>query len=117
MFWQSFASHLTAWRPIRRWTPFPPAFGIKRPVATGILAGHRLAVAAGALFDSDGWGGPDEEARVSQVREPIEAVISRADLRAALTVVSETVPPPAARRPPPGTLTTGGPGCSAGTRR
>jgi hypothetical protein len=62
-------------------------------------ASARLAVAVEALFDSDGWGGPDEEARVSQVWEAIEAVISRADLRAALTVVSETVPPPGAEDP------------------
>jgi TnpA family transposase len=59
-------------------------------------ASARLAVAVEALFDSDGWGGPEEEPRVSQVWEAIEAVVSRADLRAALTVVSETVPPPGA---------------------
>ena len=59
----------------------------------------RLAVAVEALFDSDGWGGPDEEPRVSQVWEAIEAVISRADLRSALAVVSETVPPPGAEDP------------------
>jgi Domain of unknown function (DUF4158) len=62
-------------------------------------ASARLAVAVEALFDSDGWGGPDEEPRVSQVWEAIEAVVSRADLRAALTVVSETVPPPGAEDP------------------
>jgi hypothetical protein len=56
-------------------------------------------VAVEALFDSDGWGGPEEEPRVSQVWEAIEAVVSRADLRAALTVVSETVPPPGAEDP------------------
>jgi hypothetical protein len=56
-------------------------------------------VAVEALFDSDGWGGPDDEPRVSQVWEAIEAVISRADLRAALAVVSETVPPPGAEDP------------------
>ncbi len=62
-------------------------------------ASARLAVAVEALFDSDGWGGPDEEPRVSQVWEAIEAVVSRADLRAALTVVSETAPPPGAEDP------------------
>ena len=56
-------------------------------------ASARLAVAVEALFESDGWGGPDDEPRVSQVWEAIEAVVSRADLRAALTVVSESVPP------------------------
>ena len=62
-------------------------------------ASARLAVAVEALFESDGWGGPDEEPRVSQLWEAIEAVVSRADLRAALTVVSETVPPPGAGDP------------------
>ena len=62
-------------------------------------ASARLAVAVEALFDSDGWGGPDEEPRVSQVWEAIEAVVSRADLRAALAVVSESVPPPGAEDP------------------
>ena len=62
-------------------------------------ASARLAVAVEALFDSDGWGGPEEEPRVSQVWETIEAVVSRADLRAALTVVSKTVPPPGAEDP------------------
>ena len=62
-------------------------------------ASARLAVAVEALFDSDGWGGPDEEPRVSQVWEAIEAVVSRADLRAALVVVSETAPPPGAEDP------------------
>ena len=56
-------------------------------------------MAVEALFDSDGWGGPDEEPRVSQVWEAIGAVISRADLRAALAVVSEIVPPPGAEDP------------------
>ncbi len=62
-------------------------------------ASARLAVAVEALFESDGWGGPDEEPRVSQVWEAIEAVVSRADLRAALTLVGETVPPPGAEDP------------------
>ena len=62
-------------------------------------ASARLAVAVEALFESDGWGAPDDEPRVSQIWEAIEAVVSRADLRAALTVVSETVPPPGAEDP------------------
>jgi hypothetical protein len=59
----------------------------------------RLAVAVEALFESDGWGGPDEEPRVAEVWEvwevweAIEAVISRADLRAALVLVRENVLP------------------------
>jgi TnpA family transposase len=62
-------------------------------------ASARLAVAVEALFESDGWGGPDDEPRVSQVWEAIEAVVSRADLRAALMVVSESAPPPGAEDP------------------
>jgi Domain of unknown function (DUF4158)/Tn3 transposase DDE domain len=62
-------------------------------------ASARLAVAVETLFDSDGWGGPDEEPRVSQVWEAIEAVVSRADLRAALEVVTESTPPPGAEDP------------------
>lgn len=54
-------------------------------------ASARLAVAA--LFESDGWGGPEEEPRVWQVWEAIEAVVSRAELRAALVLVTENVPP------------------------
>jgi TnpA family transposase len=61
-------------------------------------ASARLAVAVEALFDSEGWGGP-EEPRVSQVWEAIETVVSRADLRSALAVVSETSPPPGAEDP------------------
>ena len=75
-------------------------------------ASARLAVAVEALFDSDGWGGPDEEPRVSEVWEAIEAIVSRAELRAALVLVNENVPPPT--RP---TRTTGGLSCSAGTPR
>jgi hypothetical protein len=56
-------------------------------------ASARLAVAVEALFESDGWGGQGQEPRVSEVWQAIEAVVSRADLRAALTVVTETVPP------------------------
>jgi hypothetical protein len=62
-------------------------------------ASARLAVAVGALFDSDGWGGEGEEARVSKVWEAIEAVVSRAELRAALEVVTESTPPPGAEDP------------------
>ena len=35
-------------------------------------ASARLAVAVAALFDADGWGGPEEEPRVSAVWEAIE---------------------------------------------
>src|SRR5438552_2058378 len=59
-------------------------------------ASARLAVAVEALFDSDGWGGPGDEPRVAQVWEAIEAIVSRADLRSALAVVSEDAPPPGA---------------------
>jgi hypothetical protein len=62
-------------------------------------ASARLAVAVEALFDSDGWGGPDDEPRVSQVWEAIEAVVSRAELRVALALVTESVPPPDAEDP------------------
>ena len=62
-------------------------------------ASARLAVAVEALFDSDGWGGEGEEPRVSQVWEAIEAVVSRAELRAALEVVTESTPPPDAEDP------------------
>jgi hypothetical protein len=62
-------------------------------------ASARLAVAVEALFDSDGWGSEGEEPRVSQVWEAIEAVISRANLRAALEVVTESTPPPGAEDP------------------
>ena len=62
-------------------------------------ASARLAVAVEALFDSDGWGGEGEEARVSQVWAAIEAVVSRAELCAALAVVTESAPPPDAEDP------------------
>ncbi len=52
-----------------------------------------------ALFESEDWGGPDEEPRVSQVWEAIEAVVSRAELRAALALVNDSVPPPDAEDP------------------
>jgi hypothetical protein len=55
-------------------------------------ASARLAVAVEALFDSDGWGGPGEEPRVSQVWAAIEGVVSRAELRAALALVNDSVP-------------------------
>ncbi len=57
-------------------------------------ASARLAVAVEALFESDGWGAPGEEPRVSEVWKTIEAVVSRAELRAALALVTESVPPP-----------------------
>lgn len=56
-------------------------------------ASARLAVAVAALFDSESWGGPDKEPRVTQVWEAIEAVVSRTELRAALVLVNDTVPP------------------------
>jgi TnpA family transposase len=56
-------------------------------------ASARLAVAVEALFESDSWGGPEEEPRVSEVWEAIEAVVSRAELRAALVLVNESVLP------------------------
>lgn len=74
-------------------------------------ASARLAVAVEALFESDGWGGPDEEPRVSEVWEAIEAVVSRAELRAALVLVNENVPPADAADPDVGGLS-----CWAGTR-
>ena len=57
-------------------------------------ASARLAVAVEALFESDGWGGPGEEPRVSEVWKAIEAVVSRTELRAALELVTESVPAP-----------------------
>ncbi|WP_440107909.1 Tn3 family transposase, partial [Streptosporangium sp. H16] len=62
-------------------------------------ASARLAVAVQALFESDGWGGEDEEVRVAEVWEAIETVISRADLRAALVLVNDSVPPADAADP------------------
>jgi hypothetical protein len=62
-------------------------------------ASARLAVAVEALFESDGWGGPDEAPRVSEVWEAIEAVVSRSELRAALVLVTENVPPADAADP------------------
>jgi hypothetical protein len=57
-------------------------------------ASAKLAVAVEALFDSDEWGGEDGDARVREVWEAIEAIVTRAELRAALVVVNEMVPPP-----------------------
>ncbi|WP_308016308.1 hypothetical protein [Nonomuraea aurantiaca] len=54
----------------------------------------RLAVAVEALFASDGWGGPEEEPRVAEVWEAIEAVMSRA----ALTRTSTSPGPGSGRR-------------------
>ncbi|TMR30345.1 Tn3 family transposase [Actinomadura geliboluensis] len=62
-------------------------------------ASARLAVAVEALFESDGWGGPQEEPRVAEVWEAIEAVVSRAELRAALVLVNDSVPPADAADP------------------
>jgi hypothetical protein len=62
-------------------------------------ASARLAVAVETLFDSDGWGGPDQAPRVSAVWEAIEAVVSRAELRAALVLVNDNVPPAHAADP------------------
>ncbi|MFI6792044.1 Tn3 family transposase [Nonomuraea sp. NPDC050383] len=62
-------------------------------------ASARLAVAVEALFDSDAWGGEDEEPRVSEVWEAIEAVVSRAELRAALVLMNENVLPVDAEEP------------------
>jgi Tn3 transposase DDE domain len=60
----------------------------------------RLAVAVDALFDSDGWGGEDDNVMVSEVWEAIEAIVSRAELRAALQVAHDMVPPPGAEEEP-----------------
>jgi TnpA family transposase len=62
-------------------------------------ASARLAVAVATLFESDAWGGPEEEPRVAEVWEAIEAVVSRAELRAALVLVNDTVPPMGAEDP------------------
>ncbi|MEV0405330.1 Tn3 family transposase [Actinoallomurus sp. NPDC050550] len=62
-------------------------------------ASARLAVAVEALFDSDSWGGQDEEPRVAEVWEAIEAIVSRAELRAALATVNSSVPPADAADP------------------
>lgn len=63
----------------------------KHPKLTKATA--RLAVAAEALLDSEDWGS-EEEVRVAEVWEAIEAVISRAELRAAVATVHEIVPSP-----------------------
>jgi hypothetical protein len=56
-------------------------------------ASARLAVAVEALFESDSWGGPEEQVVVAQVWEAIEAAVSRPELRAALVLVNDNVPP------------------------
>jgi hypothetical protein len=53
----------------------------------------RLAVAAEALLDAEEWGS-EEEVSVAAVWEAIEAVVSRAEVRAAVATVNEMVPPP-----------------------
>jgi TnpA family transposase len=55
----------------------------------------KLAVAVEVLLEAGGWG-PDEEVRVAEVWEAIEAVVSRAELRAAVATVTDMVPPPGA---------------------
>lgn len=50
-----------------------------------------------ALFDSDGWGGEDSE--LGWRRCGSEAIVSRAELRAALVVVNDSVPPADATDP------------------
>jgi TnpA family transposase len=65
----------------------------KHPRLTKATA--RLAVAVEALLDAEDWGS-EEEVRVAEVWEAIEAVVSRADLRAAVATVTEMVPPPGA---------------------
>lgn len=55
-------------------------------------ASARLAVAVEALFAAEGWGGPGGRVRIGQIWEAIEQVVSRDQVRAALTVVSENVP-------------------------
>src|SRR6266567_4414846 len=88
---------------LERWRKGPPPRGSGPAIIAALdqlaKTSVRLAVAVEALFDSDGWGGPEEGPRVSAVWEAIEAVVSRADLRAALMVVSESVPPPGAEDP------------------
>ena len=53
----------------------------------------RLLVAAGALVESEEWGSEDEVV-VAAVWEAVEAVMSRAELRAAVKTAHEMVPPP-----------------------
>ncbi|MDQ2815927.1 MAG: DUF4158 domain-containing protein, partial [Actinomycetota bacterium] len=58
-------------------------------------ASAMLAVAVGVLLEAASWGS-DEEVRVSQVWEAIEARIPRAELRAAAATVTGMLPPPEA---------------------
>lgn len=55
-------------------------------------ASARLAVAVEALFAAEGWSGTDGTVRLDQIWGAIENVVSRDQLRAALTVVNEDVP-------------------------
>ncbi|MGH9120743.1 MAG: DUF4158 domain-containing protein, partial [Acidimicrobiales bacterium] len=55
----------------------------------------KLAVAVEVLLEAGAWG-PDDEVRVGQVWEAIEAVVSSAELRAAVASVTDMVPPPGA---------------------
>lgn len=63
----------------------------KHPKLTRATA--RLAVAAEALLDAEEWGS-EEEISVAEVWEAIEAVVSRAEVRAAVATVNEMAPPP-----------------------
>ncbi len=58
-------------------------------------ASAMLAVVAEVLLESRGWGNEDE-VRVCQVWEAIEARIPRAEVRAAVATVTGMVPPPEA---------------------
>jgi hypothetical protein len=62
-------------------------------------ASARLAVAVQALFAAEGWGGHEGQVRIGQIWETIEQVVSRDQVRAALTVVSENVPAADAAEP------------------
>ena len=55
----------------------------------------KLAVAVEVMLEA-GAGGSETEVRVAEVWEAIEAVVSRAELRAAVATVNEMVPPPGA---------------------
>lgn len=55
-------------------------------------ASARLAVAVEALFAAEGWGAPDGQVRIGQIWEAIEQVVSRDQVRSALSVVSQNVP-------------------------
>lgn len=55
----------------------------------------RLAVAVEVLLESIEWGDP-EDVRVCEVWAAIEAIVPRAELRAALQTANDMVPPPGA---------------------